>query len=31
MATLMDLDEVDGGSGALLLAECASSPDVATR
>ncbi|CAK9863437.1 unnamed protein product [Sphagnum jensenii] len=31
VATLMDLDEVDGGSGALLLAECASSPDVATR
>ncbi len=31
MTALMDLDEVDGGTGALLVAECASSPDVATR
>ncbi|CAK9266256.1 unnamed protein product [Sphagnum jensenii] len=31
VAALLDLEEVDGGSGALLVAECARSPDVATR
>jgi hypothetical protein len=31
VATLLDMDEVAGGSGASLLAECATSPDVKTR
>lgn len=31
MAALLDMEEVDGGSGALLVTEIASSPDVATR
>ncbi|BBN02927.1 hypothetical protein MPTK1_2g19380 [Marchantia polymorpha subsp. ruderalis] len=31
VATLLDMDEVDGRSGASLLAECATSPDVETR
>lgn len=31
VAALLDMEEVDGGSGALLVSESASSPDVATR
>ncbi|XP_024364945.2 senescence-associated protein AAF, chloroplastic isoform X2 [Physcomitrium patens] len=31
VAALLDMEEVDGGSGALLVTEIASSPDVATR
>lgn len=31
VAALLDMEEVDGGSGALLVTESASSPDVATR
>ncbi|KAL3697171.1 hypothetical protein R1sor_011247 [Riccia sorocarpa] len=31
VATLLDMEEVDGRSGATLLAECATSPDVETR
>ncbi|KAI5062958.1 hypothetical protein GOP47_0021505 [Adiantum capillus-veneris] len=31
IATLLDMDAVDGASSATMLAECAKSPDVATR
>lgn len=31
VAALLDMNEVDGGNGASLLAQYASSPDVATR
>jgi len=31
VAALLDMEEVDGGGGALLVTESASSPDVATR
>ncbi|KAJ7553236.1 hypothetical protein O6H91_06G089300 [Diphasiastrum complanatum] len=31
VATLLDMDEVDGASGASLVMQCANSPDVATR
>ena len=31
MAALLDMEEVDGGGGALLVTESASSPDVGTR
>lgn len=31
MATLIDLDAMDGKSSVSLLAECSSSPDVNTR
>lgn len=31
VAALLDMEEVDGGGGALLVSESASSPDVATR
>lgn len=31
VATLIDLDAMDGKSSVLLLAECSSSPDVQTR
>ncbi|XP_057840711.1 senescence-associated protein AAF, chlorolplastic-like [Cryptomeria japonica] len=31
VATLLDMDAIDGKSSATLLAECSSSPDVGTR